>query len=194
MTEQANLLTPASCLEYGGRVKVAVSLLTILTLTLSACAPMVMGAQSYNPVVQDDVDDVAVVAPGQTIYVQYTYPGAALGVPETRYKNLDINFGGARYSDQVKVVGPEAEAAWLRMSASDLPTGVQVSLVRATIAKSVNQTNHSGDYVQISYRKVMRVLLKLTASAQAEKGLGVTELAFSDGVATGTVPLAIEVR
>ena len=175
-------------------MKVAASLLTVLTLTLSACAPTVMGTQSYNPVVHNDTDDVTVVAAGQTVYAQYTYLGAELGIPEERYKALDINFGGARYSDQAKVVGPEAEASWLRMSTSGLPSGVQVSLVRATIAKPVNQTNHSGDYVQISYRKVMRVLLKVTAGAQAEKGLEVAELVFSDGAATSTVPLAIEVR
>ena len=175
-------------------MKAAVSLLTMFALGLSACAPTQTGSQSYSPVVQSDTDDVTVVAPGQTVYVQYTYPGAALGVTGERYKELDINFGASRYNDQVNVIGPESDAAWLRMSASGLPAGVQVSLVRATIAKPVNQTTRAGGYVTVSYRNVMRVLLKVTASAQAPRGLEVADLTFSDGPATGTVSLAVEVR
>ncbi|KQQ99372.1 hypothetical protein [Deinococcus sp. Leaf326] len=175
-------------------MKAAVSALTLLALGLSACAPTQTGSQSYSPVVHSDTDDATVVAPGQTVYAQYTYPGRALGVSDTRYKELKINFGSSVYSDQVSVVGPEAEAAWLRMSASGLPAGVQVSLVRATIARPVDRTTHSGDYVQISYQNVMRVLLKVTASAQAKRGLEVADLTFSDGTSTGTVPLAVEIR
>lgn len=192
MTAQANLLTPASCLGYGGWVKVAVSLLTVLTLTLSACAPTVMGTQSYNPVVQTTATAPTIVAPGQTVYVQYTYPGDALGVPDSRFDALDINFSSASTSD--KVIGPEAEAAWLRMSASDLPAGVQVSLVRATIAKPVSTTTTSGGSVRVTYREVIRVLLKVTASEQATKGLEIADLTFADGAATGTVPFTVIVR
>lgn len=173
-------------------MKAAVSLLTVLALGLSACAPTQMGSQSYNPVVQTSARATTTVAPGQTVYAQYTYPGDALSIPDARFEALDINFGAAQYSD--KVVGPEAEAAWLRMSASGLPQGVQVSLVSATIAKPISRTNVSGGSVRVTYSEVIRVLLKVTASAQAKRGLEVADLTFSDGAATGTVPLFIEVR
>lgn len=173
-------------------MKTAVSLLTLLALGLSACAPTQTGTQSYNPVVQASATATTTVAPGQTVYAQYTYPGAALNISDARYEALDINFSAAQYSD--KVVGPEAEAAWLRMSASGLPAGVQVALVGATIAKPISRTSVSGGSVRVTYNEVVRVLLRVTASAQARRGLDVADLTFSDGAATGTVPLAIEVR
>ena len=151
-----------------------------------------MGTQSYNPVVQTTATAPTIVAPGQTVYVQYTYPGDALGIPDSRFDALDINFGSA--SSGSDVIGPEAEAAWLRMVASGLPAGVQVSLVRATIAKPVSRTTTSGGSVRVSYREVIRVLLKITASEQAEKGLEIADLTFADGAATDTVPLTIIVR
>lgn len=173
-------------------MKVAVSLLTFLTLTLSACAPTAVGSQSYNPVVQATATALAVAGPGQTFYYQYTYPGDALGIPDSRFDALDINFDSA--SSGSNVIGPEAEAAWLRMVASGLPAGVQVSLVRATIAKPVSRTTTSGGSVRVTYSEVIRVLLKVTASEQAAKGLEIASLTFADGTATGTVPLTIVVR
>jgi hypothetical protein len=173
-------------------MKAAVSALTLLALGLSACAPTQTGSQSYSPVIQTATNAATTVAPGQTVYVQYTYPGEALGISDARFEALDINFGAAQYSDQV--VGPEAEAAWLRMSASGLPAGVQVSLVRATIAKPISRTNVSGGSVRVTYNEVIRVLLKVTAADTARLGQSVAMLTFSDPPSTGTVPLRLSVN
>ena len=59
---------------------------------------------------------------------------------------------------------------------------------------SHSRTSVSGGSVRVTYNEVVRVLLRVTASAQARRGLDVADLTFSDGAATGTVPLAIEVR
>ena len=172
-------------------MKAALSLLTLVALGMTACAPTQAGSQSYTPVVHTTPNEITAVAPGQTVYTQYTYSGDVLGIADARFEALDINFSAAQYSDQV--VGPEAEAAWLRLSASGLPAGVQVSLVRATIARPISRTNVSGGSVRVTYTEVVRVLLKVTAATTARPGQSAALLTFSDGAGTGTVPLRLNV-
>lgn len=122
--------------------------------------------------------------------MQYTYPRRALGIPKARFDELKINFGSGNHRDQ----GPEADAPWLRMGADNLPEGVQVALVRATIAKPLSDVDRSTYSVEVTYTEDVRFVLKVTAQPNAPVGLKTVALTFSDGAATGTVPLAVEVR
>ena len=85
----------------------------VLTLGLSACAPVVMGAGILNPVVVTTVFTPAKVTPGQTTYVSYTYPASTLKIADSRYASLILGISHGPSSSLID--SPRTPASWLSM-------------------------------------------------------------------------------
>ncbi|ANE44188.1 hypothetical protein [Deinococcus puniceus] len=147
-----------------------------LPALLASCAPAVMGAQPYNPVALETPFSVVRVAPGQTVFVQIKYPRAMLGVSESMFDAVVIDF---TQRVGVDVASPENRAEWLKMTASDLPKGVNVELVQAGLLKDIRRTKDNSASVQVNYAEVVRVVLKVTAEPGADLGPNIAELNFS---------------
>lgn len=136
-----------------------------------------MGSQAYNPVALETPFSTVRVAPGQTVFVQIKYPRAMLGVNDNLFDAVTISFDQRTVGGDVS--SPEARADWLKMTASDLPKGVNVELTQAYLLKDIRRTKDNSVSVEVSYAEVVRVVLKVTAEPGAELGRNVAELNFT---------------
>ncbi|MFB9993666.1 hypothetical protein ACFFLM_17015 [Deinococcus oregonensis] len=159
---------------------------------LASCAPAVVGAQSYNPVALETPLSVVRVAPGQSLFVQIKYPRNMLGVPESLFDAVVINF--AQRAGVGDVASPENRADWLKMTASDLPKGVNVELIQAGLMKDIRRTRDKTDSVEVSFSEVVRVVLKVTAQPDAELGLNLAELNFTGNGVDDSEMLSLSVE
>ena len=126
-------------------------LLLILALTLASCAPTIAGSQSYSPIVMSSAVLPVLATPGQTIYVQYTYPRSAFTIARSRFDDLKIDFGSTSMNGNV--ASPEARAEWLKLDDSDVPSNWKVSLSSASIKKQVNSTKADRLSTHVQYRE-----------------------------------------
>ena len=162
-----------------------------LGLTLSACAPTILGSQIFTPVVSSSALTPVSVKAGQTVYVQYSYPRGALDVADARFDNLKISFDQRAANGDV--TSQETPATWLNMTVMGLPSTWQVTLADAAIRKEVLGTTFSMSSTNIRYLERLRVVYKVTLPANAS-GREVALLKFMDGTREiGDVPLTINV-
>ena len=108
-----------------------------------------MGSQPYNPVIASSGLAPVLIAPGQTLYVNYTYPRSVLDISDTRFDVLKINFDSTTMDGNVD--SPEARADWLSMTPANLPEGWQISLANAWIRKQISKTTNSARDIRVQY-------------------------------------------
>ena len=163
------------------------TLLPLLALSLSACAPTVMGSQPYSPVVAESASSPVKISPGQTMYVQYVYPRSVLDIADGRFEALAINFEARDVKNDV--VSPETKAEWLKLDDSDVPSNWKVSLSSASIKKQVNSTKADRLSTHVQYREQLILVYKVSAPADAKSFEQLT-LHFKDGQTdVGEIPL-----
>lgn len=144
-----------------------------------------------TPQVMTSLSQPSRVEPGQTVYVQYTYPRSLIDVNDKYFDDLQIDFGD-RGGDNVRSV--RAPAGWLTMVPADLPEGVSVSLVGASILKEIVSTRETATATQVRFREQVQVTLKVTAAPGANTDdSDVATLVYSDGHTKSPVPLPIRV-
>lgn len=166
-------------------------LLPGLFLLLSACAPTQTGAGSLTPQVMSSYTSPLQVQPGQTLYVQYTYPRGLVRVNDKYFDDLKIDFGN-RGGENVRSVS--SPAGWLSMTPLSLPQGISVSLVSGAIMKDVVKTNNSGTSTEVKYYERVQATLKVTATAEAQPTtLTRVNLSYSDGNTESEVPLFLHI-
>ncbi|WP_420593574.1 hypothetical protein [Deinococcus sp.] len=162
------------------------ALLPLLALSLSACAPTVMGSQPYSPVVADTAISPVKVSPGQTVYIQYVYPRSVLDIKK-HFEALKINFDARNVSNNV--LSPEAKAEWLKLDTSEVPSNWQVSLASASIKKQIDSTSTDRLFTNVEYFEQLIVVYKVSAPADA-KSFERLNLHFKDGQTdVGEIPL-----
>ncbi|WP_424950367.1 hypothetical protein [Deinococcus sp.] len=160
-------------------------LLLSLGLTLSACAPAMLGRGTLNPLVSASNTAPVKVLPGETVYVQYTYPRGIFTISDERYAHIFVSTGSGSVGSQ------ESPAYWLGMSAEGLPAGWQVTLAEAAVRKEVVASTLQGDTISYRYYERVRVVYKITLPADA-RGSAFALLKFKDGGAEiGVAPLMI---
>ena len=167
------------------------AVLLALGLTLSACAPAVLGNQVFAPVVVDSALSPVAAKAGQTLYVQYSYNRGVLDVADARFENLKISFDERTTNGDVR--SQETPAPWLNMTARGLPKTWEISLAAAAVRKEVLKTTYSSTSTDIRYVERIRVVYKILVPADAS-GHEMAMLTFRDGTAeVGDVPLMINV-
>jgi hypothetical protein len=149
-----------------------------LALSLASCAPTVMGTQVYSPVIAPKPLARTEVAPGESLYVQYTYAGDDLGIPAARFEAIKIDFRGSSLAGDI--VSQEAAAPWLRMKPKNLPAGWNVTLEKATLIKRTTKTQQLNNGTRVYYYEEAQVVYKVTAPADAS-GEKTFSLQFLDG-------------
>lgn len=148
-----------------------------------------MGTQANTPLVVDDSLDPVTLRPGQTVYVQYSYSRRQVKINDSYFDALKIDFNNLNAQNVNSV---ENYAGWLKMTASDLPKGVDITLMNAFVGKYVSKTNNTTRYTEVSYYPQTRVVLKITATSDAQ--LSSTEFAtltFTEGANSSRVPLVL---
>lgn len=164
--------------------------LLAVSLLLAGCAPSQTGGGSGAPQVMSSPVSPVAIKPGQTLFVQYTYPRGAVEVDDQYFDGLTIDFNN-RDIDRVRSVS--APAAWLTMTAQGLPKGLDVSLARAFILKEITRTNNTSTGTQVNFFERVQVTLKVTAAPTAEGGSKTGTLVYSDGKTKSDVPLLVRV-
>ena len=161
----------------------------MLALTLASCAPTIAGSQSYSPIMMSSAVLPVLATPGQTIFVQYTYPRSAFTIAKSRFDELKIDFRSTTMNGNV--ASPEARAEWLNMTPVDLPDGWQISLVNAMIRKEIDKTETSSRDINVQYYERVTVTYKISVPTNAKSFASVT-LNFKDGsTAAGEIPMFI---
>ncbi|WP_240740851.1 hypothetical protein [Deinococcus sp. Arct2-2] len=163
-----------------------------LPALLASCAPTVMGAQSYSPVVLETPLSAVRIAPGQTVFAQFKYPRGLLGVSENLFDAVIIDF--SQRAGVGDVASPENRADWLKMTPSDLPKGVKVELVQAGLLKDIRRTKDKTASVEVSYAEVVRVVLKVTAEPDAALGFELAKLNFTGNGVDDSVLLSLSIE
>jgi hypothetical protein len=162
----------------------------VLSFGLSACAPIVMGTGTLNPVVVATAFTPAKVIPGQTVYASYTYPASTLKIADSRYASLIL--GVNRGSSSGLIESPRTPANWLNVKVTGLPVGWNVSLAEAYLVKAISDSTTAGDIVNVSYYQKVNIIYKITAPVNANK-VEVADLQFYDGAkAVGSTVLLID--
>lgn len=155
---------------------------------MGACAPVTAGTQVSAPLVQETPFAPVVLVPGQTIYVQYTYPAGMLGIQDKYLKDLKIDFNNRDNGNNVRSV--EKYASWLMMTPEKLPKGVEVKLDQAYLVKDVTETDNTRDATEIRFLEKVRVILKITAAVDADlKGVDLLTLKFMNDNVTKDMSL-----
>ncbi|GHG15599.1 hypothetical protein GCM10017784_02770 [Deinococcus indicus] len=164
-------------------------------LALSACTPVQPGSVDYVPLVQDSALSFTRLAPGQTVFVEYRYPRSLLEENEefdTYFNALTFN-----YSPSARVNGnvpdPVRPADWLKFKSAEAPRGVTISVQKVNVARAVRRTTETGDSVNVQYSDQFRVTYKVTAAADAETGVDVAIVTFTDGKNNPDVNLNLNV-
>jgi hypothetical protein len=163
-----------------------------MLLSLVACAPAATGSQVSVPLVAASTLAPAPVKAGQTLYVQYTYPNATVGVSDDLFDDPDLPFepvnAAAERAAAAQGYGRPSQraAGWLSMKASGLPEGWQLTLVQAYLVKvPINASSTRRYYPQV------QVVYRVTAPADA-RTLELARLQFFDhGRAVGTALLML---
>ncbi|WP_019010243.1 hypothetical protein [Deinococcus aquatilis] len=148
-----------------------------LPALLASCAPTMMGTQAYNPILLTTPFSAVRVAPGQTVFVQVKYPRGMLGVSDSLFDAVVIDFDKRGTTGEIS--SAENRADWLKMTASDLPKGVNVQLVQAGLLKDISRTKEKAASVEVNYSEIVRVVLKVTADQDAELGSKIADLKFT---------------
>jgi len=144
-------------------------LLLTLGLTLAACAPTVRGVDNSSPLLATSAFSPAEVAAGKTTFVQYTYPQKYIGVDDSRFDTLNVDFDQRTVT--VIVNSAATAAPWLRLKVQDLPEGWGLELSKAEVVKEVVSTTNSEGYINIGYYPRIRVTYKVTAPTATRSGL-----------------------
>ncbi|WP_407569504.1 hypothetical protein [Deinococcus altitudinis] len=162
----------------------------VLSLGISACAPVVTGAGALSPVVVATAFTPAKVAPGQTVYASYTYSASMLNISDSRYASLIL--GVNRSSSSGLIESPRTPANWLNMKVTGLPAGWNVALAEAYLVKAISDSTTAGDTVSVTYYQKVNVIYKITAPVDAKK-VEVADLQYYDGEkAVGSTVLLID--
>jgi hypothetical protein len=149
-----------------------------LVFSLVSCAPTVTGGQVYSPVIASKPLSRTEVAPGQSLYVQYTYAGDDLAIPAARFEAIKIDFRGSSLAGDI--VSQEAAAPWLHIRPKNLPAGWNVTLEKATLIKRTTKTQQLNNGTRVYYYEEAQVVYKVTAPADAS-GEKTFSLQFLDG-------------
>lgn len=167
------------------------ALLLTLPLLLAACAPTQTGSRAVTPQVMASGASPVMLRPGQTVYVQYTYPRDVIKVNDQHFKDLKIDFDNVG-GQNVRSV--EAYAGWLALKSAALPRGVTLSLSSASLVKEIVETTNTDRATQVRYYERVRVILKASAGADAPAVDDLFALTYSDGVDSSEVTLRVVVE
>lgn len=146
--------------------KVALLTAALGLVGFTACMPSATGQQKYNPVIKEAPYASTTVLPGETVYVQYNYPRSYFDENDDLNKYFDgmnFDFSSVR-SDGDKVPTPITTAPWIKLVSTDAPTGVNIELADAVIARPVTQTKVIGTSVNVKYREEVRLTYKISVS------------------------------
>ena len=161
-------------------------------LLLASCAPSVTGGGAGQPQVMATPMTAIVIHPGETKYVQFNYSRNVVNVNEKYFNDLKVDFADVSGSN---VSSPRAYAPWLKMTVKDtLPKGVNLALNSAYIVKDIRNTDNGDFKTTVSYYEVVRVILKVTADADATLGRDMVDVEYTDGNTPSTVPVVIDVQ
>lgn len=163
----------------------------LLTPLLGACAPTQTGG-SLTPELMSSPLATVRIHPGETRYVQFSYSRNMVKVNDQYFNDLRIDFSNVSGQNVNSV---EAHAGWLNLRASGLPRGVSVRLDRASVVKEVTHTDSTRLETSVNYYERVRVVLKVTASADAKPGdREMADLTYSDGHTESPVLLTVSVE
>ena len=167
-------------------------LIPTLMLALAGCAPAATGSQVSIPVVASSALSPVSLMPGQTVYVQYTYPNSLIDVPDARFDALKINFDARENNNEV--LSPEAPAVWLNIKVSGLPAGWNVTLAQAYLVKQIGRTRNDSSGTEVRFSDQVRAIYKITAPLDAASVESAT-VSFYDGTAAlGDVLMLMSVK
>ncbi|MFC4640518.1 hypothetical protein [Deinococcus hohokamensis] len=167
-------------------------LLPLLTLTalLGACAPTQSRSSALTPEVLPTMLSPVTFRPGETRYVQVSYPRSLIKVNDKYFSDLRIDFDNLNGQNVNSV---EAYAGWLSLKSAETPRGVGISLDRAAVVKDITRTTSA--QTEVRYFERVRVNLKVTASADAKPGDDdLVTLTFSDGTTDSKVLLVLDIQ
>lgn len=164
-------------------------------LALSACTPVQPGSADYVPLVQESAIAFTRLAPGQTVFVEYRYPRSLFEQNEefdTYFNDLTFNYSAsARVNGNVP--DPIRAADWMKFKSAEAPRGVTISVQKINVARAVRRTTETGGSINVQYNDQFRVTYKVTAAADAETGVDITSVTFTDGKNESKVLLNLNV-
>ncbi len=173
-----------------------IALTAALLTTLTACTAVQPGTTDYAPLVQSSPESVTRLAPGQTVYVQYTYPRALLDENDAfdaYFDDLTFNYSGASASNPT-VPDVSRLANWLTLKSFDAPKGVTITPTKVMIMRKVSKTTVSMGSVNVRYNEQFQVLYKVAAAADAETGVDLASVTFTTGKQDADVKLLLNVN
>ncbi|MCD0169205.1 hypothetical protein [Deinococcus sp. 23YEL01] len=165
-------------------------------LVLSACTPVQPGSADYVPLVQESAIAFTRLAPGQTVFVEYRYPRSLFEQDsefDTYFNDLTFNYSAsARVNGNVP--DPIRAADWMKFKSAEAPKGVTVSVQKVNVARAVRRTTETGGSVNVQYGDQFRVMYKITAAADAETGVDITTVTFTDGKNDSEISLNLNIN
>lgn len=160
-----------------------IALTAALITTMTACTAVQPGSADYAPLVQPSAESVTRVAPGQTVYVQYTYSRAMLEENDefdTYFDALVFDYSAASAANPT-VADVTRLAPWLKLKSFEAPKGVTITPTKASIMRKVNKTTVSNGSVNVRYNELFQVMYKVSADANAKTGVDLATVTFTDG-------------